>query len=175
MTAFLISAPPLTARVMVGAPPLTARVLGRRTAADRPCVRHCTHAIPPPPHCSPYPDNYCGDQLREDKLYLCEFCLRYMRKVRAAHMAPPPTRPSASASLVHECVCAWAWVRAGQHAGATQGKVRPPPPARCVGECDCEARVQEGGREGEGVIACVWAWVCVRRGRDLPRRRAVCV
>lgn len=31
---------------------------------------------------SPYPDEYSGDALREDRLYLCEYCLRYMRRGR---------------------------------------------------------------------------------------------
>jgi histone acetyltransferase MYST1 len=29
---------------------------------------------------APYPDDYTGDQLKEDKLYICEFCLKYMKK-----------------------------------------------------------------------------------------------
>jgi histone acetyltransferase MYST1 len=29
---------------------------------------------------SPYPDEFSGDNLREDKLYICEFCLRYIKK-----------------------------------------------------------------------------------------------
>ena len=31
---------------------------------------------------SPYPDEYSGDSLREDKLFLCEFCLKYMKRAR---------------------------------------------------------------------------------------------
>ena len=31
---------------------------------------------------SPYPDEYSGESLREDKLYLCEFCLKYMKRAR---------------------------------------------------------------------------------------------
>lgn len=31
---------------------------------------------------APYPDGYGGDNLREDKLYMCEFCLKYMKKAK---------------------------------------------------------------------------------------------
>jgi histone acetyltransferase MYST1 len=31
---------------------------------------------------SPYPDEYSGEALKEDKLYLCEFCLKYMKKAK---------------------------------------------------------------------------------------------
>jgi len=31
---------------------------------------------------SPYPDEFSNENLREDKLYLCEFCLRYMKKAK---------------------------------------------------------------------------------------------
>ncbi len=31
---------------------------------------------------SPFPEQFTGEALREDKLYMCEFCLRYMRKAR---------------------------------------------------------------------------------------------
>jgi len=29
---------------------------------------------------SPYPDGYGGDNLREDKLFMCEFCLKYIKR-----------------------------------------------------------------------------------------------
>jgi histone acetyltransferase MYST1 len=31
---------------------------------------------------APYPDEFSGENLREDKLYICEFCLRYMKKAK---------------------------------------------------------------------------------------------
>lgn len=31
---------------------------------------------------SPYPDEYSGEALKEDKLYCCEFCLKYMKKAK---------------------------------------------------------------------------------------------